>query len=254
MRVQVHINPDCTQAVASLVRRERDSVREELGGGSNMKGSSFSELNRVLELRSLKDSTGHLNTNTMYCIKSKVSSVDGKQTVFAAVATPRGLLRGPTALASGNRIQRHGDQSYNTNADKTTPQMWIRPQLLQCFRVLTKLKSPWGDAELDHPVRHKCDCARFYKYMNCKHSLREAILSGLRVPPKHAFGTFGPKAKRGRRCVPRPVSCSDYIRLYTGKFLKKVVRMQIWQWPRQGMRICCSGAGLQLRRREIILR
>ena len=107
------------QAVASLVRRERDSVREELGGGSNMKGSSFSELNRVLELRSLKDSTGHLNTNTMYCIKSKVSSVDGKQTVFAAVATPRGLLRGPTALASGNRIQRHGDQSYNTNADKT---------------------------------------------------------------------------------------------------------------------------------------
>ena len=82
MRVQVHINPDCTQAVASLVRRERDSVREELGGGSNMKGSSFSELNRVLELRSLKDSTGHLNTNTMYCIKSKVSSVDGKQTVW----------------------------------------------------------------------------------------------------------------------------------------------------------------------------
>ena len=73
IRVQLHINPDCTQAVASLVRRERDSVREELGGGSNMKGSSFSELNRVLELRSLKDSTGHLNTNTMYCIKSKVS-------------------------------------------------------------------------------------------------------------------------------------------------------------------------------------
>ena len=53
MRVQVHINPDFTQAVASLVRRERDSVREELGGESNMKGSSFSELNRVLELRSL---------------------------------------------------------------------------------------------------------------------------------------------------------------------------------------------------------
>ena len=246
MRVQVHINPDCTQAVASLVRRERDSVREELGGGSNMKGSSFSELNRVLELRSLKDSTGHLNTNTMYCIKSKVSSVDGKQTVFAAVATPRGLLRGPTALASGNRIQRHGDQSYNTNADKTTPaaEKYISKnkmsfddvlELLQCFRVLTKLKSPWGDAELDHPVRHKCDCARFYKYMNCKHSLREAILSGLRVPPKHAFGTFGPKAKRGRRCVPLPVSCSDSICLYTGKFLKKVVRMQIWQWPRQGM-------------------
>ena len=45
IRVQVHINPDCTQAVASLVRRERDSIREELGGGSNMKGSSFSELN-----------------------------------------------------------------------------------------------------------------------------------------------------------------------------------------------------------------
>ena len=76
MRVQVYINPDCTQAVASLVRRERDSVRDELGGGSNMKGSSFSVLNPVLELRSLKDSTGHLNTNTMYCIKSKVSSVD----------------------------------------------------------------------------------------------------------------------------------------------------------------------------------
>ena len=164
----------------------------------------------------------------MYCIKSKVSC-RRKTTVFAAVATPRGLLRGPTALASGNRIQRHGDQSYNTNADKTTPQMRIRPQLLQCFRVLTKLKSPWGDAELDHPVRHKCDCARFYKYMNCKHSLREAILSGLRVPPKHAFGTFGPKAKRGRRCVPLPVSCSDSICLYTGKFLKKVVCMQICQ-------------------------
>ena len=115
-------------------------------------------------------------------------------------------------------------------------------ELLQCFRVLTKLKSPWGGAELDHPVRHKCDCAHFYKYMNCKHSLREAILSGLRVPPKHAFGSFGPKAKRGRRCVPLPVSCSDSICLYIGKFLKKVVRMQIWQWPRQR----CDSAALEL--------
>ena len=241
MRVQVHINPDCTQAVASFVRRERDSVREELGGGSNMKGSSFSELNRVLELRSLKDSTGHLNTNTMYCIKSKVSSVDGKQTVFAAVATPRGLLRGPTALASGNRIQRHGDQSYNTNADGVNLYVFGLTDAHNLFcpeaYLLTNRKMESKDMllSLGSAVRHKCDCARFYKYMNCKHSLREAILSGLRVPPQHAFGTFGPKAKRGRRCVPLPVSCSDSICLYTGKFLKKVVRMQIWQWPRQGM-------------------
>ena len=89
-----------------------------------MKSSTFSEFNRVMELQlpmlsvsAHNEGTSHLNSNTLYCLKCKVASEEAKETVFAAVATPRGLLRGPTAMASGNRVQRHGDMTYNTNTD-----------------------------------------------------------------------------------------------------------------------------------------
>jgi hypothetical protein len=76
--------------------------------------------------------------------------------------------------------------------------------LMTSFRVLTQLAQPWGNASLGYPVRYICSCFRFWKYLHCKHSLREAIVSlGLPVPEEHSAGTFGIKARRGRRWAAR---------------------------------------------------